>query len=335
MSQKRQKIEHPRQQQRKRTAVWLLLILLLLLPLCTVATYTWFAISRTPKVSDMEMTINSNVGMQIAWYANAPEEAWSQHLSFGDAVPIKTTLSPVTWSDEQGAFYTTVYGYDGRTLAMDRRLSDDTDANGENGRYVKFTFYARSDEHMDVALAPANTDPTRSALGGTYLFGTPLWNDEAKSHYDGGYGAQNAIRVGFRVTKLNPDDGTQGDSTFIIYEPNADAHSQGPEGYQSTASVDGTDNLVPEDRLLRQTAGRWYERSPVVRDEFQWYTGEFEGETKMFDIAPDEMVKIDVYIWLESMDADCTNTVTLGSQLFANIQFWATTHIDSGMDPIE
>ena len=323
------------QRYRRQTLIWLLLLLLILLPLCTVATYTWFAISRTPKVSDMEMTINVGAGMQIAWSADAPEEEWLQHLSFADAVPQDTLLTPVTWSDEQGAFYTTIYGYDGRTLALDRRLSDDVDANNPDGGYVKFTLYGRTDTHMDVSLAPAHTDESGTALGGTYLSGKPIWNPDKIAHFDGGYGSQSAVRIGLRITKFNPADGKRGESTFFVYEPNADVHQDGSFGYVDTPSVDGTDQLVSADRLIRQSGSHWYEQNPVVRDELRWGMGEFEGDTFLFDLTPDEMVQIDVYIWMESLDADCVNAVTQGAQLFANLQFLAESHNQSGLDPIE
>jgi len=76
MSPKQQK-----QEKKRRLWVHLLFLLLILLPLSTVATYTWFSISRTPKVSDMEMTINSAVGLQIAWSADAAENDWKQQLN--------------------------------------------------------------------------------------------------------------------------------------------------------------------------------------------------------------------------------------------------------------
>ena len=335
MRQKRQKIEHPQLEMRKKSLIWLALLLLTLMPLCSVATYTWFSLSRTPKVSDMEMTINSNTGLQIAWSADASEEEWLQHLSFNDAVPQKTLLTPVTWSDAKEAFFTTLYGYDGRTFALDRQLSDDTDANTEKGHYVTFTFYGRTDEHTDVSLAPASTDEQGRNLAGTYLMGTPLWDANRLQHADGGLGSQNALRMGLRVTKFDPTDGTEGESTFFVYEPNADLHADGSRGYLPTPSSDGTDHLVSEDRLFIQSASTWYERSPVLRDDVRWNTGEFEGDTFLFDLRADEMVRFDVYVWLESTDVDCVNTVIRGAQIFANLQFLAETHIDSGLVPVD
>ena len=334
MSRNRQKIEHPQLKIRKQRLISLFLLLLILMPLCTVATYTWFSISRTPKVSDMEMTINCNTGMQIAWSAEAPDEEWGQHLSFLDAVPQETLLTPVTWVDSENAFYTTLYGYDGRTFALDRKLSDETDANTEQGHYVTFSFYGRTDEHTDISLAHAATDENGSSLSGTYLMGSPLWDSASISHYDGGLGSQYAVRMGLRVTKLD-SDGEEGESTFFVYEPNADLHADGTRGYIATPSADGSDHLVSEDRLFVQSASFWNERDPVLKDDVRWSVGEFEGSTFLFDLQADEMVRFDVYLWLESTDVDCVNTVIRGAQIFANLQLVAETHIHSGFEPVE
>lgn len=334
MSLKRQKIEHPAQYKRQKTALWLLLMLLILLPLSVAATYAWFSISRTPKVSDMEMTINSNAGLELAWSADADEEEWKQHLLFTDAVPNETRLTPVTWSDKNDAFYTVAFGSDGRVQHIGQRLFDDRDSNGSNGYYVKFTVYGRTHDHVDVSLAPAAEMKEGTACSGTYLIGPPRWNETAVRHEDGGAGAQYAVRMGTRVTSLAPD-GTEGDSTFLVYEPNSDGHKDGSVGYQPTPSMDGTDSLVPEDRLIRQTTSSFTENDPLLRDTVQYDLGDFEGDSTLFELTPEEMVKIEVYLWLEGMDVDCVNAVGHHALIFANLQFLAEPHQHSGLVPVE
>ena len=334
MSRKRQKIEHPLLEMHRQRIVWLLLLLLMLMPLCTMATYAWFSISRTPKVSDMEMTINCNTGLQIAWSADAPEEEWGHHLSFADVVPQDTLLTPVTWVDSENAFYTTLYGYDGRTFALDRKLSDTEDANTEEGHYVAFSFYGRTDEHTDISFVPATTDHDGRRTG-TYLTGLLEWDDRNKCNYDAGLGAQYAVRMGLRITKLDAD-GNEVERIFFIYEPNADMHADGTRGYVATPSADGTDHLVSEDRLFIQSATFWNERDPILKDDVYWQMGEFEGETFLFDITADEMVRFDVYLWLEATDVDCVNTVIRGDpKIEAFLQLLAETHVHSGFEPME
>ncbi len=127
----------------------------------------------------------------------------------------------------------------------------------------------------------------------------------------------------------------EGDGTFMVYEPNCDGHQDGTTGYQPTSSMDGTDTLVPTDRLFRQSTSSFGETNPVLRDTVLYDLGEFDGEASLFDLTSDEMVKIEVYIWLEGMDVDCVNAIGRGSLIFANLQFLAEPHQQSGMEPIE
>ena len=323
-------------QEKKRYRLWFLLLsLLILLPLCTVATYTWFSISAVPKVSDMEMTINSGVGLQIAWSAEAPEKDWKQQLDFTDQMPTDTLLTPVTWSNKHQCFYTTTIGDDGRNMQIDRPLSDERDANKKNGQYVAFTLYGRTDQHVDVSLAPAVDlgDGTKSA--GTYLYGMPIWDAEEVAHRDGGHGSQYATRIGLRITKCGADGVWEDDGAFYVYEPNCDKHIDDTVGYVATPSADGTAGLVPDGQLIRQTTSVWEESDPVQRDVVIRQLGEFEDDTELFELNESETVRIDVYIWLEGMDVDCVNAIGQSARLFANLQFLSKPHSDSGLVPIE
>jgi hypothetical protein len=282
----------------------------------------------------MEMTINSNGGLELAWSADADEDGWGQHLAFTDAIPDKTLLTPVTWSDQNGAFYTVSFGHDGRVKDIGTRLSDEKDTNDRDGHYVKFTLYGRTEEHVDVSLAPAAEMVDGTACSGTYLIGPPKWDEESESHTDGSGGAQYAVRVGLRITKISAD-GAEGDSTFVVYEPNSDRHQNGAEGYLPTPSMDGSENLVSEDRLILQSASTFTETDPVLRDTVQYSLGDFQGEASLFELTANEMVKIEAYIWLEGMDVDCVNAIGHRALIFANLQFMAEPHQHSGLVPLD
>ncbi len=318
---------------RKTLLIMLLLSLLILIPLCTVATYTWFNISRTPKVSDMEMTINANPGFELSWQPDTPDDEWSKQLAFIDAIDNDTMLTPVTWSDAERSFYTARYGFDGRITDIGQKLNDDMDANGRDGHYVKFTFYGRTHEKVNVSLAPAVTSADQTSSAGTYLIGKPEWQDDTKTHADGGAGAQNAVRVGLKITKLDENLFEQDDGEFFVYEPNADTHVDGSTGYEPTSALDGGP-LVPEYRLITQTTTSWQESYPVEHGVVIRTAGEFNKTPELFDLEPTEKVKIDVYIWLEGMDVDCVNAMQ-SAKIFANLQFDATAQSGSGLVPIQ
>ena len=97
--------------------------------LLTVASYTWFSLSRTPRVSDMNMYINSQTGMEIS--ADPLAEEWELQLDFRELVDVTTTLRPITWSDKEQQFYAAVYGIDGRLtdFASWQPLTDEKNAH--------------------------------------------------------------------------------------------------------------------------------------------------------------------------------------------------------------
>ena len=63
--------------------------------------------------------------------------------------------------------------------------------------------------------------------------------------------------------------------------------------------------------------------------------GRFTSDTKLFALKARETVRIDLYIWLEGQDADCTNQIGEEARIFANIQFAGTYEDQSGLRPID
>lgn len=330
MSPRNKKIRKPR------VLLWIYM-LLILFTLLTVASYTWFSLSRTPRVSDMNMYINSQTGLEIS--DDPLAEEWKLQLDFLDLVEVTSPLRPITWSDNRQQFYAATYGVDGRLMPLSdwQPLSDDRHANKDNldGFYIKATLYARSDMAMDVSLSPAVEVDEGINGSGTYVIGTPVWDAVSVVHSNGGQGAENAIRIGFRVTPVDETGRNTGPaSEMIIYEPNSDVHSDHNRVYVDTPSIDGSASLVPNSRLIRQTTSYWSEAYPIQRDVIIRRLGDFMDDTKLFSLEAGEMVRIDIYVWLEGQDVDCINTIKK-AQILASIQFAGDPGTQSGMKPIE
>ncbi len=310
--------------------------LIILFTLLTVATYTWFALSRTPKVSDLGLSVNAPSGLELS--ADPLAETWTQQLNFLDLTGQTVPLRPVTWSEADQRFYAANYGLDGRLTHRWEPLNDERHANKDNadGYYLLGTFYARSGQAATVSLSPAVEVEEGKKGAGTFLIGTPVWDSEQILHNNGGSGAELAIRIGIRVQKTDLS-GTpiEEDPIFYIYEPNSDLHLDGQRGYVATASVDGTDTLVPAERLITQTASTWSEVDPVQRSVVIHSMGLFTSDTELFRISADELVQLKVYVWLEGQDVDCTNVIGQSAQVLANLQFIADFGGHSGLEPIE
>lgn len=327
-------MEKKQRQKNFRTVVYVY-VLIMLFSLFSVSTYTWFSLSRTPKVSDLALFVNAPKGLELAV---APDsEEWTLQLDYGTLVGESCPLRPVTWSARDNRFYAVTYAFDGRINDIMEPLSDDRNANQDNadGYYIKGVFYARCEQKVKVQLTSAVEVEDGLSGAGTYVIGDPVWNPETISHDNGGNGAELAIRIGIHVQKTDLDGNAKDEpATFYIYEPNSDKHIDGSEGYHPTASVDKTDSLIPDANIIKQTMNLWRESSPVEKDVVIKDLGDFTTDTELFALDPDELAKISLYVWIEGQDKDCTNAIGHHAQLSANVQFSATSDGQSGMVPI-
>lgn len=317
-----------------RTLIYIYVLIALLILLVT-SSYTWFAISQTPRVSDMALYINAPTGLELATSYNAPLDDWGQSISFLDLVDENAPLRPITWSDEQKTFLAIRYGIDGRMAGRFETLTDEANANrtDNDGYYVVGTFYAKTDETCTVSLADAISLGEGKHSAGTYVIGTPIWNDQEILHYNGGFGAETAVRIGFMATKIDPELGTPvAEPIFSIYEPNCNRHIDSDSGYIKTPSVDGKDSLT--DNLILQTSSVWTEAFPVEQNVTVKILGEFLTETKLFTINAGELYQIKLYIWLEGQDVDCINAID-NAQMIANVQFKVDYTGHTGLEEIE
>lgn len=340
-------------------------LLIALLSIFTVASYTWFTLSTTPQVSNMNVYITSAAGLELA--ASADAETWTNQLDIYSTKELskfqgkdkqKPSLHQTTWSERDACFYGPLYGYDGRLLSFSGldydnleiiswyRLEDKIHANSttSSNYYIKATVYARSGQPTDVNLAePAWLDEEQTVKGsGTYVIGDP----------NTGRGPETAVRVGFRMTYVDSDGNELSEkSPMYVYEPNADRHVDGSTDYIPTYSIDEfrtpetTESAEESTDPSDESAGAedWFlvDEELLIRQSFSKSAdepGEFITNPTLFSVKPGEIVRIEIYIWLEGQDVDCSNAMSDGvstTKLEANIQFTGTTDTQSGMVPIE
>lgn len=309
-------------------------VVAILLILTTVSTYAWFSLTATPRVSNLNIYINSSPGMEISVDPNG--KGWTEQLSYEDLFADNYLLRPVTWSEQDRMFYGANYSIDGKLKESWDPLEGDRYFNNtsQDNYYCIGTFYARAGSGLQVSLAPALAIEGGFAASGTYLMGEPAWNEKDILHDNQGKGAENAIRIGIKVTRLNADyTPTDAPADFFIYEPNADTHNDGTVGYVDTPSIDGTDTLIEKERILTQSASTWSESDPIQRDVLVHRMGTFDSSSVLFDMAADEIVQIQIIIWLEGQDVDCTNAIA-DARIVANLQFEVENVGGSGLVPI-
>ena len=324
-------------------------LLIALLSLFTMASYTWFTLSWSPRVNGMNVYITSNTGLELASTPDA--QVWSNQLDIYSTKELRKyadseerpALRQATWSDSHQCFYGPLYGYDGRLINVTKKdlndrevvswykLEDLIHANStlNSGYYIKATFYARCGQPVDVMLAepmPINDQGTPGA--GTYVIADP----------NTGRGPETAVRIGFCMTHVDQNGEALSErGPMYVYEPNADRHVDGSTDLLPTYSIDEflpseKSNeeqsdwlLVDEDRLITQTFSK--------REE----PGVFLTNPTLFSLSTGDIVKVEMYIWLEGQDVDCSNAMSDGvttTKIEANIQFCGPSDSQSGMVPI-
>lgn len=331
---KERKMSEKAKRQRRRTFLYLWILLALLILLVT-ATYTWFTISQTPHVNDMAMYVNVETGIQIAKEFDAPESEWGYRIDFADLIGDEYPLKPATWSSARQKFFAMRYGFDGRMMEF-AELSDEKNSNRSDGDgyYVLGTFYVRTDMSCYVQLAEAVEINDGENGAGTYVIGKPIWDEEKIAHYDGGNGAESAIRIGFRITHYDKATGEEkGEPEFFIYEPSCDHHISGSTEYFPTPSIDGTDSLIDDEHLILQHASTWEEADPVEHGVTVKHLGAFKSNKRLFKIESSEKIRVDVYIWLEGQDSDCIARID-NAKILANLQFSVDYSGQSGYEDI-
>lgn len=295
------------------------------------ASVAWLAISRTPIVSDLGLTVLTENRLEIAPDENGSPGEWDVVLDLSTILENVAPLKTVTYSQSRSGFYAMSYGLDGRAAGATVALTDAQNANVRSngnasgtadGYYIAIPFWLRAPSTATISLSEAKEVEEGLAGTGTYVIGNPVWNGSAVTHENGGNGLETALRLGFRCQTTDLEGNPIGESRFIIYEPNADTHVDGTTGYQPTASIDGGNGLIAENNLIWQTTSSWTETTPVLSSQVLHEMGKFQTSTDLFQITPETMQKITLYVWLEGQDVDCVNAAAAyPTSILANIQF--------------
>lgn len=294
----------------------------------TTATYAWFAISRTPVVSDLTLNVVSESRMEIAPDVGGKPGEWDVVLDLSGYGGNTTTLRTVTWSDRSSSFYAASYGPDGRLSGVDKALTDERNATilpggtkSADEYYLAVKFWVRASSSATIGLSEAKEVDEGRAGSGTYVIGNPVWNGTAQKHDNGGNGLETAVRLGFKCQTTDLEGNPTGASRFIIYEPNCDTHVDGSTGYKVTVNKDKGNGLVSEENLIRQTTSRWNEATPVLKSDVVYELGEFENSVELFETSGDTLQQVTLYVWLEGQDVDCVNAAAAyETSILANVQ---------------
>lgn len=260
-----------------RSIVMLSLLCMLLL---SAATYAWFTLSNTAKVSNLTMTVGDVTGLQVADYADTdvsePAADWGSSTS---PVKFNGTLLPATMKTDDTKIYKPHYSEEGSVDNVEDAESNTLTKNSnstDTGYYVEYNFWIRAlgkaGDKTTVKLdagSGTNNGINSSSAKGTYSLSSEKGSGDILP--------SAAVRIGLFK-----------DSNVKVFEPNSD--------FRKDANNKATDSRG--------------DKEAKASDIKQNVDGTFSTEdTTVFSLDNNTPTKITLKIWLEGTDAQCGNEI--------------------------
>lgn len=284
-----------------RSMVMMSLLCVLML---SAATYAWFTLSNTAKVSNLTMTVGDVTGLQIAEdNGSAPAEgAWKSSIEggtiSGKLLPATTTngikmLEPTY--DDNGAVENTTEATKYLTSAS---------VSTDEGYWIEKTFYLR-------ARGKAGDTTKIKLVDGTGIGNTGIWVEANKDNYNGTYVlSKNAGTSGIlpgaavRISFQKNDE-----TTTTVFEPNSN--------YTTAATEIATDSRGDKSII-----------NSTVQETMEG-TCSFVSADNIFTLTNNTATKITMRIWIEGGDPQCGNEIA-AQDVITQLKF---VTVDSGVTP--
>jgi len=302
----------------------LLLMFLTSLSLST-ATYSWFSTNRIVYISDLNIKVQAQGGIEISTDA----KEWNTILNQNDIFKanetysnstnqLPLTMEPVsTGKTVKNGKLEMYYGYT-ENIENDYILmankSEEVEGSGEdsNGKFMAFDVFLKTTNDTNLYLS--------NESGATYEGENP--------------GIENSVRFAFLVegnlpetadyeTIQNLNNATE--NTTYIWEPNYNRHSENAikhaEEVYGMKISDGNSqilydgifaNIRKDDKILVEDANASVHPNFFKRVKVDYLTSsEFPTNIEIFSLKAG-ITKVRVYIWIEGQDVDCEDSASLG-----------------------
>lgn len=345
--------------QKKSSLKSLILVLLLTAVLLVVSTYAWFTANREVQVSNIEVNVEAQNGIEISvdgytWKTILTvEDLKNASATYAAAVnQIPITLQPVSSSGAINAEGRQLMYY-GNVTPDEDAYSDtygqyiltseaQTDANGTNGNYVAFDIFLKLDSA--TATTPVYLNSRSGITVPESSTDTGLKNSARISFINEGSVATANISDVAAIQALKSQTNALTNSTnAYIWEPNCNIHTASGISNAFTyygKSIQADSILTSYDGLNTTFATKIaLSNAKVMVDDTQ--TDGVDESTFFKTVTPNlqtnvnntaqtnlmtlssGVTKIRVYFWIEGQDVDCENNAS-GSKITLNLDLTTT-----------
>lgn len=279
----------------------IIMMTLLCVLMMSAATYAWFTLSNTAKVSNMTMTVGDATGLQVADFTSGDTNGPQNENMWGSATSeatFKGKLLPA-YSENGKDIYEPVYSdTDGSVTSIagtnTSKCLTASSVESDEGYYVEHVFWIRAQG--------ADGGKTDVQLTKGEGFSDGIYSESAKGTYSLSKEVTNANilpSAAVRISLINGDSAT-------IFEPNSN--------YNTAATAIAKDNT-----------GKTASSGTVTQDTSGTITPE---DNVVFTIDNNTPTKITVRLWLEGTDPQCGNEIS-SKDIVSQLAFSGIPHTDT------
>lgn len=322
-----------KKQKKRKKFLLSILFLLATLALLSTSTYAWFTANKVVKVSEIQVNVEAQGGIQIS----ADGTNWKSVVSVPDLTSVHNTTyqASVNQIPDTLKATSTVKTVDSTgkmemfagTIVANETTGDnlltavkDTEQEGTTGSFIAFDLFFKADNDTQLYLTP---------------------NSQIKTADAEDTGIKNAARIAFvnlgntpigsnlqTIQALNA--GTA--ANVYLWEPNYDVHTapgvqHAHDVYNKTVTQTGNANpleysgvkkeITKDNNVLESAAVGDTEYVKTITPDYKTKDN-FDQKLKVFSLQKG-ITKIRLYMWIEGQDVDCENLASGGSALF-NVQ---------------
>lgn len=289
---------------KKKKVIISFIMLLITAIALTTAGYAWFTANTKVELGGLDVNVQASNGIQVSvngtkWASSLTTAELKAAAYTGSTNQFPATpLSPVSTSQQNTNGTLDMYlgeVNDDGTI----NLTKQTDAQGNEGKYIAFDLFVKATSTNDVKLLPTSVVDAYDVSGSGTVSDKGLKYSARIGFVNMGTAADNNFSTAAALNNTG---------SYTIWEPNADQHT-------ANALGDGASQGTTYTYLGAKAAGEnveigntsYFKTQPTIQSN----VGAVPSEA-VFRVTPG-ITKVRVYIWIEGQDIDCENSASLGS----------------------
>ncbi len=303
-----------KQQAKKRNMRNTVIMAVLSVVLLSSATFAWFTLSNTAKITNLSLSVNEASDLMIASVPDSGDPDYNSLLEL--QVPADTILKPATLGQFDTITTDTmlkdvrdvndidkVVAYEAVDTATEVIKEGDTYDEQKSYYYFEKEFYLKSNGTTSLGIALQKGEFTGDkATDGTYV--AKNVNDEpVQVTTETEYTAAAALKIAFF---------NEAGKVLAVYEPNTNNNAG-----NNADAISATVELADSKTLTGYTEN-------VITQKMDGTFADADTSNVLFNLTSGKDCKVIMRVYIDGEDKECVNQISL-SEILGNLKFVTTT----------